>query len=68
MQDINVNSSILEKVDKETGGKYYYAEAAEDLTGTILGDRWADFAKGFRDIDCKRYDSVCLILHWGQTP
>ncbi|WP_207729751.1 hypothetical protein [Coprococcus comes] len=43
MQDINVNSSILEKVDKETGGKYYYAEAAEDLTGTILGDRWADF-------------------------
>jgi hypothetical protein len=30
MQDINVNSSILEKVDKETGGKYYYAEAAED--------------------------------------
>ena len=26
------------------------------------------FAKGFRDIDCKRYDSVCLVLHWGQTP
>mgnify|MGYP004491217727 FL=1 len=43
MQDINVNSSILEKVAKETGGKYYYAEAAEDLAGTILGDRWADF-------------------------
>ena len=26
------------------------------------------FAKGFRDIDYKRYDSVCLVLHWGQTP
>ena len=32
-----VNSSILEKVAKETGGKYYYAEAAEDLD-TIFKD------------------------------
>lgn len=33
----NVNSSILEKVADGTGGKYYYAEAAEDLD-TIFKD------------------------------